>query len=126
MIVAGFGCGKGVGAGEVVAAYRAALACHRLAGATMLAAPAVKSKEKGLCEAAIELGLVLLPVETEDLARCADHVLTRSERVRSVLGVPSASEAAALHAAGAGSCLLGPRIVFGRVTCALAASRGGE
>jgi cobalt-precorrin 5A hydrolase len=123
MIVAGFGCRKGVGAAEVVAAYRAALDRHGIDGAAFLAAPFVKSEEQGLQDAARQLRLTLLPVESEDLARCADRVLTRSERVAVALGVPSASEAAALHVAGARSSLLGPRVALGRVTCALAYSK---
>jgi len=39
-----------------------------------------------------------------------------------VAGVPSVSETAALAAAGEGVRLLGPRIVVGPVTCAIAIS----
>jgi cobalt-precorrin 5A hydrolase len=123
MIVAGFGCRKGVDAAEVIAAYRAALDRHGIDGADFLAAPLMKSEEQGLQEAARQLRLPLRPVESDDLARCADRALTRSERVAIALGVPSASEAAALFVAGARSSLLGPRIVLGRVTCALAYSK---
>ncbi|NGO50535.1 cobalamin biosynthesis protein [Mesorhizobium camelthorni] len=48
--------------------------------------------------------------------------LTHSARSQAVAGSPSVSEAAALAAAGEGARLLGPRIVVGQVTCALATS----
>ncbi len=50
------------------------------------------------------------------------HTLTHSKRSPPRAGVPSVSEAAALVAAGEGARLLGPRIVVGPVTCALAIS----
>jgi cobalt-precorrin 5A hydrolase len=52
----------------------------------------------------------------------ASQTLTHSELSQALAGVPSVSEAAALAAAGEGARLLGPRIVVGPVTCALAAS----
>jgi cobalt-precorrin 5A hydrolase len=120
MIVAGFGCRKGIDAAEVVAAYRAALHRYGVDRVAFLAAPSAKREEEGLQEAAERLGLALQWVETEDLARYSSQVLTSSTRVASALGIASVSEAAALHAAGTGSSLLGPRIAVGRVTCALA------
>jgi cobalt-precorrin 5A hydrolase len=51
-----------------------------------------------------------------------EGTLTHSARSQVIAGTPSVSEAAALAAAGEGSRLLGPRIVVGPVTCALATS----
>jgi cobalt-precorrin 5A hydrolase len=48
--------------------------------------------------------------------------LTHSELSQSLAGTPSVSEVAALAAAGEGAWLLGPRIVVGPVTCAIATS----
>ena len=47
-------------------------------------------------------------------------VLTRSAASLAAAGTGSAAEAAALAAAGPGARLLGPRIVLGPVTCAIA------
>ncbi|XIK08888.1 cobalamin biosynthesis protein [Mesorhizobium sp. AaZ16] len=52
----------------------------------------------------------------------AANTLTHSARSQAVAGTPSVAEAAALAAAGEGARLLGPRIVVGPVTCALATS----
>jgi cobalt-precorrin 5A hydrolase len=52
----------------------------------------------------------------------AANTLTHSARSQAVAGIPSVSEAAALAAVGEGARLLGPRIVVGPVTCALATS----
>jgi cobalt-precorrin 5A hydrolase len=54
---------------------------------------------------------------------CPAPASTHSELSQTVAGVPSVSEAAALAAAGDGARLLGPRIVVGPVTCALATSK---
>ena len=50
---------------------------------------------------------------------------TRSERVLALTGVPSVAEAAALAAAGPAARLIGPRLVVGDATCALAAIGAG-
>ena len=72
-------------------------------------------------------GRFLLPNGEKVAAKRPDegavlHTLTHSELSQALAGVPSVSEVAALIAASAGARLLGPRIVIGPVTCALAAS----
>jgi cobalt-precorrin 5A hydrolase len=52
----------------------------------------------------------------------SDRTETRSARVLALMGVPTVAEAAALAAAGPAARLLGPRLVVGAATCALAAS----
>lgn len=115
MRVAGLGSRRGVDAGEVIAAVKAALSAS---GGTLdaLAVLPAKAAEPGIVEAARRLGLPLVIAD----AATDDRLATRSDASRGATGTPSASEAAALGAAGASARLLGPRIVAGRVTCAIA------
>jgi cobalt-precorrin 5A hydrolase len=64
--------------------------------------------------------LVLVP--QADLEAAGSRTVTRSERVVSLMGVPSAAEAAALAAAGPAGRLVTPRTAVGPATCALASS----
>jgi cobalt-precorrin 5A hydrolase len=122
MIVVGIGCKAGVTEAEVLAAFRAALATHRVEAADVeaLAVPEQKSAEPGIHAAARALGRVVLVIGRADLARAGEKTLTRSDRSLEVTGAPSASEAAALAALGTSGKLLGPRAAVGPVTCALA------
>lgn len=122
MIVAGIGSRKGVTTAEVVAALDAALARAGLARDAVgaLATPAVKGGEPGITAAATALGLPLVLVPQKTLEAAADRTLTRSDRVVALMGVPSASETAALAACGPSGKLIAPRTAVGPVTCALA------
>ncbi len=62
----------------------------------------------------------VLPLLIAEPAGDAPGMLTRSAASLAATGTGSASEAAALAAAGPGARLLGPRLVLGPVTCALA------
>lgn len=126
LIVAGFGCRRGVSAEAVVAAFAAALRGARRASAEigLLAAPDLKADEAGLADAARRIGRPLVFIDRAGLARVVPGTQTRSAAAEAVLGVPSAAEASALAAAGAGARLIGPRIVLGQVTCALAVGGG--
>jgi cobalt-precorrin 5A hydrolase len=123
MRIAGIGCRKGVGADEVLAAIDAALQAHALSRPSLdaLATLASKDREAGLAEASQTLGLSLL-ILPQAMAAAASGALTRSAASLAATGTPSASETAALAAAGPNARLLGPRIVQGRVTCAIAVS----
>ncbi len=88
-----------------------------------IATPAIKGGEPGIAAATAGLGLPLVLVPQAQLEAASARTQTRSERVVALLRVPSASETAALAAAGRDSHLLGPRLVLGAVTCAIA--RGG-
>lgn len=123
MIVAGVGCRKGVSMTEIIAAVEAALETHGLdVGAlSALATTAFKREEEAIFAAARELGLPVIVVEGEALL---PGVRTHSDLSLALAGVPSVSETAALAAAGESARLLGPRIVVGPVTCALARSGG--
>ncbi len=122
MIVAGIGCRKGVSVDDVLAAVDGALARYARLRKDLrcLAAPALKQSEPVLTPAATALGIPLQFVDDHDLRAASPRLLTHSVASLAVTGVESASEAAALGAAGPESRLLGPRIVVGAVTCALA------
>ena len=114
--VAGIGCRRGATAEEVLAAVAAARAAHGRARLDALATLGAKRGEAGIAEAAARLGLPLLIAEPGGTV----EGLTRSAASLAATGTPSASEAAALTAAGPGARLLGPRLVLGPVTCAIA------
>ena len=124
MIVAGVGCRKGASAREIGAAISAALSRAGLPADALdvIAAPAMKSSEPGIAAAATDLGVPLVLVPQVDLETAGARTLTRSERVISLLRVPSAAEAAALAAAGPAGRLVAPRTAVGPATCALARS----
>ncbi len=122
VIVAGIGCRKGVSANKVLAAITAALEQHGLQSSQLLclATVAAKADERAITEAASTLSLELIIVPDQKLAETSSRQLSHSEISLATTGTKSASEAAALAAAGPGSRLLGPRIAVGPVTCALA------
>jgi cobalt-precorrin 5A hydrolase len=124
MIVAGVGCRKGASAREVGAAISAALSRAGLRADALdaIAAPALKSGEAGITAAASDLGVPLVLVPQAELEAAGARTMTRSERVISLMGVPSAAEAAALAAAGPAARLVAPRTAVGTATCALATS----
>jgi cobalt-precorrin 5A hydrolase len=128
MIVAGIGCRKGVSADEVLAAINAALVHFSLDGARLaaLATADLKLSESGIILASQRLGVPLHIIADSELKDADRRSVTRSERARQAAGVGSVSEAAALAAAGSGSVLLGPRLIVGSVTCAIAAGGGSK
>jgi cobalt-precorrin 5A hydrolase len=121
-MIAGVGCKAGASAGEIEVAIAEALARAGLsAGAlTALATSFAKADEPGIAVAAAARGLKLLVVSQRDLEAADARIITRSERVLALTGVPSVSEAAALAAAGPASRLVGARVAVGPATCALA------
>jgi len=123
MIVAGVGCRKTVSAEQVEAAIEAALLSHQLAAHELyaIAVPATKAAEACVAAVAAARGVDLVLVVQSALEAADARTLTRSERSRDALNVQSASEAAALAAAGPNARLLSPRLAVGPVTCALTA-----
>lgn len=121
MIIAGVGCRRGASASEVKAAIGAALAACKLGFDVLglIATAQAKADEPGIVDAATSLGARLVPVSQTALAQAGGRVVTKSERVQELFGVPSVAEAAALAAGGPDARLLAPRIVVGPVTCAL-------
>jgi len=123
MIVAGIGCRKGASAAEIEAAIETALehGGRPLARLDLMATAARKRDEEGIAAAAAARGLRLIFVEQADLEVASARGATWSRRVLALAGVPSVAEAAALAAGGPRARLILPRIVVGKVTCALAA-----
>jgi cobalt-precorrin 5A hydrolase len=124
MIVAGIGCRRGAPAPDIEAAIRAALARANITAGALdaIATIAAKSGEAGIQAAAAKLGVSVVLVSGTELEAASSRTETRSERVLTLVGVPSVAEAAALAAAGPAARLIGPRLVLGSATCALAAS----
>ncbi|MDQ0328562.1 MULTISPECIES: cobalamin biosynthesis protein [Phyllobacteriaceae] len=125
MIVAGIGCRKGADTASVIAAIDAVLAGHSLdrSALSVLATTTFKKDEVGIFAAARKLGLEVIVVEvTAADEPGGEDTLTRSEISLAIAGSSSVSESAALAAAGEGARLLGPRIIVGAVTCAIATS----
>ncbi|WP_378950216.1 cobalamin biosynthesis protein [Mesorhizobium sp. ANAO-SY3R2] len=124
MMIAGIGCRKGVAPEDILSAIETALEAHGLAVTALsaLATASIKSGEQAILAAGHRFDLPVLVVDDASLAAAASRTLTRSEASIEATGSPSVSEAAALAAAGEGSTLIGPRIVVGPATCAIAIS----
>lgn len=120
MIVAGVGCRKGASAAEIEAAIAEALAQAGLDALGLIATPAFKRHEAGISEAASSRNVPLVLVPRVDLETAGERVMTHSDRVEALTGVPSVAEASALAAGGPNSRLLAPRVAVGPATCALA------
>ena len=121
MIIAGVGCRRGARASEVEAAIAQALAQCKIAASALglIATAQAKADEVGIVDAAAALGARLVLVSQTALVEAGERVITKSERVQELIGIPSLAEAAALAAGGTNARLLAPRIVVGPVTCAL-------
>ncbi|MGA2817144.1 MAG: cobalamin biosynthesis protein [Xanthobacteraceae bacterium] len=124
MIVAGVGCRRGAAAPDIEAAIRAALARANIATDALDAIATIEAKgaEAGIHATAEKLGVAVVVVAANDFKAASDRTQTFSDRVFALTGAPSVAEAAALAAAGPTAHLIGPRLVMGSATCALAAS----
>ncbi|MBZ9885899.1 cobalamin biosynthesis protein [Mesorhizobium sp. CA10] len=124
MMVAGIGSRKGVTAGDVRAAIETALEAHGLTMTALsaLATGEIKRDEPAIFLAARDLDLPVLVISDAALQSVSSGTVSRSDASQAQAGTPSVSEASALAAAGKGANLLGPRIVLGPVTCAIAIS----
>ncbi|MBZ9658018.1 cobalamin biosynthesis protein [Mesorhizobium sp. ESP-6-4] len=124
MMVAGIGSRKGVTAGDVRAAIETALEAHGLTMTALsaLATGEIKRDEPAIFLAARDLDLPVLVISDAALQSVSSGTVSRSDASQAQAGTPSVSEASALAAAGKGAKLLGPRIVLGPVTCAIAIS----
>jgi cobalt-precorrin 5A hydrolase len=121
MIIVGVGCRRGARASEIEAAIAQALAQCKLTANTLglIATAEAKADEAGIVDAAAALGARLVLISQTALVEAGERVITKSERVQELMGIPSMAEAAALAAGGTNARLLAPRIVVGPVTCAL-------
>jgi cobalt-precorrin 5A hydrolase len=122
MIVAGVGCRRGAPAPDIETAIRTALARAGIGDDALdaIATTQTKGAEAGIAAAAQKLGVRVVLVTEPELKAASARTSTRSERVLALTGVPSVAEAAALAAAGPSARLVGPRLVIGAATCALA------
>ena len=125
MMVAGIGSRKGVSVEDVLAAIETALEAHGLAmtAISALATATLKKDEEAIAAAGRALNLPVIIVDDSALQAASPGTLSSSSLSQDLAGAPSVSEASALAVAGAGATLLGPRIVLGPVTCAIAISR---
>jgi cobalt-precorrin 5A hydrolase len=128
MIVAGVGCRRGAPAPDIEAAIRAALLRADIATDALgaIATSTAKQGEAGIEAAAAKLGVAVVLVPNAELRAAGERTATRSARVLALMGVPSVAEAAALAAAGPSARLIGPRLVVGAATCALASSEAAS
>jgi cobalt-precorrin 5A hydrolase len=124
MMVAGIGSRKGVSVEDVMAAIETALETHGLAMTALsaLATSPLKQDEKAIFVAGHQLNLPVIVAEAAAIEAAASATISHSDISQDLAGTASVSEASALAVAGAGARLLGPRIVLGPVTCAIAVS----
>jgi cobalt-precorrin 5A hydrolase len=125
MIALGIGCRRNAPAADIQAVMAHALTAASLSAVaiTVIATADDKMAEPGLIEAARRLGCRLVGIAPNELAMVSDSVVTRSERVQSLKGVPSVAETAALAAVGRGARLILPRVSNATATCALASDQ---
>jgi cobalt-precorrin 5A hydrolase len=126
MTVVGLGCRKGATRESIAEAFAAALARVDLDREAVhaLATEAAKGGEVGILGFAKEMALPLILVPPSQMKAAASGVLTVSERVVALKGVPSVAETTALAAAGRSARLLGPRTTTATVSCAIAVGDG--
>ena len=126
MIVAGIGCRRGAAAASIEQSIGAALAECRMDRSALdaLATASEKGEEPGLRDAANRLSLPLILVSEPQLVLAADRVLSVSQRVLDLKGVPSIAETAALAAAGRNARLLAARVSNREASCAIAIGEG--
>ncbi|HHS82575.1 MAG TPA: precorrin-3B C(17)-methyltransferase [Devosia sp.] len=122
-LIAGVGCVRGVDAGEVVSLVRNVLKENHLAEASLAAIASIniKSDEKGLHEAAAQLGVPARFLGAEQLRPAAAGVPNPSPVVEAEVGVASVAEAAASLAGE----LIVPKTKSFNATCAIARAHPG-
>ena len=123
-MVAGIGFRSTATADDIVAAVQSAASRFGVEPREVAALATMEHKagQPAIVEAAMKLGLQVTPVAKPDLANVSEDLMTKSQRVHAITGLPSIAEAAALFAAGPGARLLGPRLATDCVTCAIAQS----
>jgi cobalt-precorrin 5A hydrolase len=121
LIAIGIGCRKVCAREDIVALVQSALAgCSEPPARPRLFTIIDKQGDGELSAAALSLELELVFLSREALEAAAPRILTRSAAAQRRFGLPSVAEAAALAGAGAGSRLLGPRLIGKGATCAVA------
>ena len=122
MVVAGVGFSSSATQVDIAQAVRNELAANGLKPAQLkcLAVLAIKQGNQSLENAAQNLATPLAFITDDTAKTSAGRGLTQSQQSVARTGLPSASEAAALGAAGPASTLVTARRIHGQVTCALA------
>jgi len=122
LFIAGIGFSSKASATDIVQAVQRAMHDHNLDPSQLhhLACLDTKRQSKPLETAARDLGLSLIFVDHPAATLAGGRGSTHSQLSIDATDLPSASEAAALAAAGATSTLLAARSCHGPVTCALA------
>ncbi len=125
MKVVGIGCRKGVATADVLTLIAAVLAERGLSQDCLdaLATVPLKRNERALIDAAHRLGLPLRIPTAAQMDAIMTNTLTRSFASLAATGMPSASEVAALAAAGPNARLLAARHIGAGITCAIAVSK---
>ncbi len=120
-IIVGIGCKKGKGASEIAAAVCLALseAGVKERKVRYIASADIKSKEKGLIEAAGMLGIPLRFISSDEIKNSTRGDFTHSEFVAKKVNLPAVAEPAALLA-GRRTSLILPRKKYNGITIALA------
>lgn len=119
-VIAGVGCRRGVPATQIISAIRGALdqGGVTLSQVRLLASAELKASERGLHEAAAELGLPLRFIASEEIRSCR-RAFAGSAFVQAKVGIPAVAEPAALLA-GKRTRLFLPKTKYPGVTVALA------
>jgi cobalt-precorrin 5A hydrolase len=123
-LIVGIGCRRGAAASAIVAAVEEALSlagCH-LARVRLLASADIKADERGLGDAARQLGLPLRLISAEEIRHTA-RTFEHSAFVHEKVGLPAVAEPAALLAGSRTRLILSKQILHG-VTIAIAREGG--
>ncbi|MCX6906483.1 MAG: cobalamin biosynthesis protein [Verrucomicrobia bacterium] len=119
-LIVGLGCRRGTASEQIVAAVREAL--HKVRATSeqvrLLASADIKANEKGLIEAATQLGLSLRFIASDEI-RLTPRKFQRSKFVKNKVNLPAVAEPAALLA-GRRTQLLLPKTILHGVTVAVA------
>jgi cobalt-precorrin 5A hydrolase len=118
-VIAGIGCRRNCSTADILSVVVRARAETGML-VNILAAPAFKSDETGLHEAARQLGIPLILIDAAALSAVQQRCVTGSQRAEQAIGIASVAEGCALAAAGARGRLLLARIASSAATCALA------
>jgi cobalt-precorrin 5A hydrolase len=118
-LIVGIGCRRGTPSQRIVASVHDALSQNgvSLEQVRCLVSAAVKRDERGLSDAALQLGIPLRYVSMDALRRWA---LTESTVVRAAVDVPAVAEPAALFVGRRARCLMPRRVLHPGVTVAIA------
>jgi len=119
-LIVGVGCRKGTTSGKIVTAVKTVLAEAdlSLSDVRLISSADIKAKERGLLDAARELGIPLKFISSEEIRNCSLD-FRRSDLVEEKVNVPAVAEPCALLAGRRTRLLVGKKI-FNGVTVAVA------